>query len=61
MLSNVLGIREVRKLIEIKEGLLKHLAEKLSKKNEEAYHITIIWILKNIAFFLDLRVGNTHA
>ena len=48
--SNVLGIREVRKLIEIKEGLLKHLAEKLSEKNEEAYHITIIWIRTLLSF-----------
>ena len=29
---------------------LKHLAEKLSEKNEEPYHITITWIRTLLSF-----------
>ena len=34
---------------------LKRLAEKLSEKNEEPYHITITWI-RTCTFFLDFKV-----
>ena len=37
---------------------LKRLAEKLSEKNEEPYHITITWI-RTLLSFEDFQVG-TH-
>ena len=39
---------------------LKRLAEKLSEKNEEPYHITITWIRTLLSFEI-LRLVNTYA